>query len=57
MRPGLTKTRVVKILAAYVLPGEQYYYNVVHWLDLGASLPKDRAESAAKKVIRKEWSA
>jgi len=54
---ALPKTRVVKILAAYVLPGEQYYYNVVHWLDLGASLPKDRAESAAKKVIRKEWSA
>jgi hypothetical protein len=46
---------VAKILAAYISPSEPYYYNVVHWLDLGASLPGDRAVSAAKKMIRKEW--
>jgi hypothetical protein len=52
---ALPKKRVAKILAAYISPSEPYYYNVVHWLDLGASLPGDRAVSAAKKMIRKEW--
>jgi hypothetical protein len=52
---ALPKGRVTKILADYVSPGQDRYYNVVHWLDLGASAPRDRALLAAEKILTKEW--
>lgn len=52
---ALPKGRVTKILADYVSPGRDHYYNVVHWLDLGVSAPRDRALPAAEKILKKEW--
>jgi hypothetical protein len=52
---ALPKDRVAKLLADYI-SGDQYrYYNVVHWLDFGVSIPRDRALLAAEKVLNKEW--
>jgi hypothetical protein len=48
------KGRIRQVLDAYV-SAESYYYNVVHWLDLGVSLPRDRALAAARKELRKMW--
>lgn len=35
----LSKTRLTEILAKYVGRNTTYFYNVVHWLDLGISMP------------------
>jgi hypothetical protein len=51
------KRRVIQVLQEYVDSGEQHFYNVVHWLDLGASAPKNLAEKAAATVIAKERPA
>jgi hypothetical protein len=51
------KKRVIQFLQEYVDSGEQHFYNVVHWLDLGASVPKDIAQKAVATVIAKEWPA
>jgi hypothetical protein len=49
------KKRVIQLLQEYVDSDEQHFYNVVHWLDLGVSAPKDLAQKAAAKVLAKEW--
>jgi hypothetical protein len=49
------KKRLVKLLEDYVAGESSHYYNVIHWLDFGISLPKDRAIHAAEKVISREW--
>jgi Domain of unknown function (DUF4062) len=51
----LSKTRLAQLLNEYVGSDGHRYYNVVHWLDLGVSVPKDRAKKAAAKVIAKDW--
>ena len=46
----LSKTRVRKLFSRY-MKGEEYrYYNVIHWLDLGASMPK----SYVQKIVQRE---
>ncbi len=40
--------RIRSILDEYVSRDKHIYYNVIHWLDLGASMPRD----AARKVAR-----
>lgn len=50
-----SKTRLGQLLNEYVGSDGHRYYNVVHWLDLGVSLPKDRAKLAAAKAITKDW--
>jgi hypothetical protein len=52
---ALPKAQVAKILADYLSENERRYYNVVHWLDLGMSAPRDRALAAVEKAIDKEW--
>jgi len=47
------KGRIKKLLKNYVSDGQFRYYNVIHWLDFGVSIPKDRASLAAKKVLNK----
>jgi len=54
---ALSKTRITKLLEAYISGDGQRYYNVIHWLDLGVSAPKDIGKAAAEKAIRKEWPA
>ncbi len=51
----LPKGRVIKLLNDYVSGESHLYYNVVHWLDLGVSIPRDRARSAAETVLAREW--
>lgn len=52
---ALPKSRLKKCLNDYV-SGESYrYYNVIHWLDFGVSIPQDRARSAAATVFARGW--
>ena len=51
---ALTKDRMKKIASAYALESDQYYYNVVHWLDMGISAPRGTAVAAAKRAIERE---
>jgi hypothetical protein len=52
---ALPKARITKLLEAHVSGDGRLYYNVIHWLDLGVSAPKDLGKAAAEKAIRKEW--
>jgi hypothetical protein len=52
---SLPKTRVRHILEDYTAGDASRYYNVIHWLDLGVSAPKDTAARAADKVIAADW--
>jgi hypothetical protein len=54
---ALSKTRLRRLLDEYISQDETHYYNVIHWLDLGVSVPKDRAQRAAEKLITKIWRA
>jgi hypothetical protein len=47
----LPKSRLNKLLDAYISDGEQYYYNVVSWLDLGASVDRTRSAQIAKVAL------
>ena len=52
---ALPKRRLTQLLNNYNSGGVFRYYNVIHWLDLGVSIPRDRARSAAKIVLEREW--
>lgn len=52
---ALPKRHIAKLLADYLSGGQFRYYNVVHWLDFGASTPRDRAILAVDKVLNKGW--
>ena len=49
---SLTKQRLKRIFDDY-MNRDQRYYNVIHWLDMGISLPKARAITAAARVLSK----
>ena len=40
---AFSANRIKAILHEYVSSGKYRYYNVIHWLDLGASMPRDEA--------------
>ena len=40
--------RIKSILREYVCGDKYRYYNVIHWLDLGASMPRDEALKVAR---------
>jgi hypothetical protein len=48
--------RLVKTLQDYVAGDKHRYYNVIHWLDLGVSAPKEIALRSVNKVLAREWS-
>jgi len=50
-----SKHRLRQVLNDYILREEQRYYNVIHWLDLGVSAPKNLAQRAAAKTISQVW--
>lgn len=54
---ALPKIRLTQLLGTYISGDWIRYYNVIHWLDFGASVPRDRARSAADKVLVREWNA
>jgi hypothetical protein len=43
------KNRLKKIVETYVGAEEVHYYNVIHWLDFGISMPSNVIRSAAKR--------
>ena len=43
--------RKVKQLLDKFLAANQFYYNVIHWLDFGLSAPRDRVLRAALKLM------
>ena len=45
---AFSKRRIKTILYAYVSGDKYRYYNVIHWLDLGASMPRDEARKIAR---------
>ena len=47
---AMPKKRLIAILDTY-MSGDQAYYNVIHWLDLGASLSRTKAIAATKCAI------
>ena len=53
---SFAKKRLIKTLQDYVAGEKHRYYNVVHWLDLGVSAPKEIALRSAAKVLSREWS-
>lgn len=48
---ALSKSRLNKILDCYFIERENIYYNSIHWLDLGASLPRDIAKNIAVREL------
>ena len=46
------KSRVTKLLQRYT-EGEEYrYYNVIHWLDLGSTMPRGYAREIARSEVK-----
>jgi hypothetical protein len=48
---SLSKSRVSSLLDAYVDSNSHRYYNCVHWLDLGASLPQQLVKTIVKRKL------
>ena len=48
---ALSLERVKSILHEYVSGGSYRYYNVIHWLDLGVSMPHDEALKVARAAV------
>jgi hypothetical protein len=46
-----SKARVTALLDSYVNNAEYRFYNSIHWLDLGASLPSKVSKSIARRVL------
>ena len=49
-----SKSQLDKLITRYV-SAETYYYNALHWLDFGASVPRVRAVLATEKILNEEW--
>jgi len=47
---ALPAKRIKSILREYVSSDKYRYYNVIHWLDLGASMSRDDARKVARAV-------
>jgi hypothetical protein len=50
---ALSRARIRKLLDQYVNIDEYRYYNTIHWLDLGASMPTQMAKTVAKSELAK----
>lgn len=48
---SLSKTRVTALLDLYLSSKSHRYYNSIHWLDLGASLPLRLAKTIAEREL------
>ena len=48
-----TKKQIKSILHEYIRRDEYRYYNVIHWLDLGVSMPRDEARKVARAALDK----
>ncbi len=50
---ALSLGRIRKLLANYMNHDQQRYYNSVHWLDLGASMPRQVVKNVTKSELTK----
>jgi hypothetical protein len=48
---SLSKKRITALLARYVDSEEHRYYNGIHWLDLGASLPRRLVNTIVERKL------
>jgi hypothetical protein len=51
---ALPAKRIKSLLSNYVLSGKTKYYNVIHWLDLGASMRREDVHNVIKMVIGRQ---
>lgn len=54
---ALPKRRLVECLDEYLLSDDYRYYNVIHWLDFGVSIPGARARPAASRELQGDFGA
>ncbi|HEV8660032.1 MAG TPA: hypothetical protein VGS96_15610, partial [Thermoanaerobaculia bacterium] len=52
---AMPRKRVTGLLASYMSTPAHRYYNVVHWLDFGISVPRELALRAVEKLLHQEW--
>ena len=50
---SVSSKRVIEILRKYTRGKVKYYYNVAHWLDLGASMPREYVREVSRFEIAK----
>lgn len=48
---SLSKQRIISLLNQYVDSNDHRYYNTVHWLDLGASLPRRLVKTIVERKL------
>ncbi|MCZ0953003.1 MAG: hypothetical protein OXJ56_10475 [Rhodospirillaceae bacterium] len=48
---SLSKTRISAMLQKYVNSEKYRYYNVIHWLDLGSSMPRDEVRKVTNFAL------
>jgi hypothetical protein len=51
---SLSKSRLNRLLDRY-MSHATFYYNVVHWLDMGISIGKQQVRGVVDRTIAKEW--
>lgn len=51
----LSKQVLAKLLNEYVSKKGSRYYNVIHWLDFGVSVPRSQAVTAVDEIISATW--
>ena len=49
---SLAKSRIDSLLDVYLSSGGQLYYNSIHWLDLGVSLPSKLSKAVAIQELQ-----
>lgn len=52
---SLAKSRTSRIFDAYSSSDRNRFYNVIFWLDMGLSIPREQATRAAERVIQSTW--
>ena len=50
----LSRKRLQEVLDRHMNRVENQYYNVIHWLDFGVSVPRERALTAAQKLLGRQ---
>lgn len=49
---SFNKTRMKALLQDYIQKEENRYYNVIHWLDFGVSMPKTITRKAVRRILK-----
>ena len=48
----LPKSRITELLQKYTEVEEYRYYNVIHWLDLGSTMPRTYTREIARAELK-----